>query len=96
MAIGTFIDAASTSVGVFAETDLNGFQWRTDIKRRERGYYFLDQSGGSASSAKHANVNDIYGISINKNWSTFVVMITMCGETKLLLRENTADTGMKS
>jgi len=72
LAIGTFIDAASTNIGVFAETDINGFQWRTDVKRRERGYYFLDQSGGSASSAKHANVNDIYGISINKNWSTFL------------------------
>jgi iron complex outermembrane receptor protein len=79
LALGTYIDAASTSVGVFAETDVNGFQWRTDVKRRERGYYFLDQSGGSASSAKHATVNDIYGVSTNKNWST------VWGNNRLLL-----------
>ncbi len=70
LAIGTFIDAASTNVGVFAETDLNGFQWRTDVKRRERGYYFLEKSGVNPSSARLATVNDVYGISVNKNLST--------------------------
>jgi len=68
--IGTFIDAATNSVGIIAETDLNGFQWRTDIKRRERGYYFLEKSGVSASSASLATVNDVYGMSVNKNIST--------------------------
>jgi iron complex outermembrane receptor protein len=69
LSVGTYSKASSNHYGFFVETEFKDILWRADLKRRERNYYFLDQTSGSASSATHNTTNDSYTLTANKKWS---------------------------
>ena len=66
----TLIDSNSKHYGLFTETDIAGLIWRTDIKRRDRGYYFLESSSGSASTATFDTHNYTYATSVTQGLPT--------------------------
>ena len=75
----TLIDSNSKHYGAFAELDFNGIVWRNDIKRRDRGYYFVENSSGSASTATYATKNDTYSTNLSQglstNWGKYTYLV---------------------
>jgi len=75
----TLIDSNSKHYGFFAETDLAGYTWRTDIKRRDRDYYFLESNSGAASTATFDTQNYTYATTISNKlptqWGKFNYLI---------------------
>jgi iron complex outermembrane receptor protein len=66
----TLIDSNSKHYGVFTEIDFDGLIWRNDVKRRDRGYYFVDIKDDAAISASWGTVNYAYSSSISQSWSS--------------------------
>jgi len=66
----TFNDSNSKHYGAFSEIDFNGIVWRNDVKRRDRGYYFVENIGGYASSATYGTKNDTYATNLRQDMST--------------------------
>jgi iron complex outermembrane receptor protein len=66
----TLIDSNSKHYGLFTETDIAGILWRTDIKRRDRDYYFLDSNSGAASTATFNTQNYTYTSTVTQGLPT--------------------------
>jgi len=75
----TLIDSNSKHYGLFTETDIAGLLWRTDIKRRDRDYYFLDINSGAASTATFNTQNYTYATTLSQgiptHWGKYSYLI---------------------